>query len=104
MVWALALRSGDPGFKTPSDHQSNLILVVPGLTSLLHLYTNSQLVCLQPVEFVVVDLFCRFICFIGPMGEWSIKYVCVHVCTGNMIISIIDSDKHCSCCNLSGGS
>ena len=33
----LALRSRDPGFKTRSDHSLNLILVVPGSTSQLHL-------------------------------------------------------------------
>ena len=34
---ALALRSGDPGFKTHSDHSLNLFLVVPGSTSRPHL-------------------------------------------------------------------
>ena len=37
VVRALALRSGDPGFKTRSNHSLNLILVVPGSTSKLHL-------------------------------------------------------------------
>ena len=37
VVRALALRSGDPGSKTRSDHSLNLILVVPGSTSQLHL-------------------------------------------------------------------
>ena len=37
VVRALALRSGDPGFKTSSDHSLNLFLVVPGATSQLHL-------------------------------------------------------------------
>ena len=37
LVRALALRSGDPGFKTRSDHSLNLFLVVPGSTSQLHL-------------------------------------------------------------------
>ena len=37
VVRALALRSGDPRFKTCSDHSLNLILVVPGSTSQLHL-------------------------------------------------------------------
>ena len=37
VVRALVLRSGDPGFKTRSDHSLNLILVVPGSTSQLHL-------------------------------------------------------------------
>ena len=37
VVRALALRSGDPGFKTRSDHSLNLFLVVPGATSQLHM-------------------------------------------------------------------
>ena len=37
VVRALALKSGDPGFKTRSDHSLNLFLVVPGSTSQLHL-------------------------------------------------------------------
>ena len=37
VVRALALRSGDPGFKTRSDPLLKLILVVPGSTSQLHL-------------------------------------------------------------------
>ena len=37
VVRALALRSGDPGFKTRSDHSLNLILVVPCSTFQLHL-------------------------------------------------------------------
>ena len=37
VVRALALRSGDPGFKTHSDHSLNLFLVVPGSTFQLHL-------------------------------------------------------------------
>ena len=37
VVRALALRSGDPVFKTRSDHSLNLILVVSGSTSQLHL-------------------------------------------------------------------
>ena len=36
-VRALALRSGDPGFKISSDHWLNLFLVVPSSTSQLHL-------------------------------------------------------------------
>ena len=36
-VRTLALRSGDPRFKTRSDHSLNLFLVVPGSTSQLHL-------------------------------------------------------------------
>ena len=37
VVRALALRSGDPGFKPRSDYSLNLILVVPGSTSQLRL-------------------------------------------------------------------
>ena len=37
VVRALALRSADPGFKPCSDHWLNLILVVPGSVSQLHL-------------------------------------------------------------------
>ena len=37
VVRVLALRSGDPGSKTRSDHSLNLILVVPGSTYQLHL-------------------------------------------------------------------
>ena len=33
LIRALALRSGDPGFRTRSDHSLNLFLVVPGSTS-----------------------------------------------------------------------
>ena len=33
VVRALALRSGDPGFMTRSDHALNLFLLVPGSTS-----------------------------------------------------------------------
>ena len=37
VVRALALSSGDPGFKTRSNYSLNLFLVVPGSTSQLHL-------------------------------------------------------------------
>ena len=37
MVRVLAMRSGDSGFKTRSDHSMNLFLVVPSSTSQLHL-------------------------------------------------------------------
>ena len=78
MVRVLALRSGDPGFKTRSDHSLNLFLVVPGSTALV----NSQLVCLRPVGILssCVVVFCCFVdCFRlalkSPYGEWSIKHV-----------------------------
>ena len=37
VVRVLFSRAGDSGFKTRSDHSLNLILVVPGSTSQLHL-------------------------------------------------------------------
>ena len=37
VVRALAFKSGDPRFKTRSDHSLNLFLVVPGSTFQLHL-------------------------------------------------------------------
>ena len=74
VVRALALRSGDPGFKTRSDHSVNLILVVPGSTSQLHLqianwFASGQLGFLTVV---VVSLALK-----SPYGERSIKYVCI---------------------------
>ena len=68
VVRALALRPGDPGSKTRSDHSLNLFLVVPGSTSQLHLYianwfASGQLGFLT----VVVVVFCCFVdCFIVP--------------------------------------
>ena len=41
VVRGVALRSGDPGFKTHSDHLFNLFLVVPGSSSAAPV--NSQL-------------------------------------------------------------
>ena len=49
VVRALALRSGDPGFKTRSDHSPNLFPSSPWFNFLAAL-VNSQLVCLRPVE------------------------------------------------------
>ena len=66
MVRALALRSGDPGFKTRSDHSLNLFLVVLGATSQLQIanwFASGQLGFLT----VAVVVFCCFVdCFIGP--------------------------------------
>ena len=67
VVRALALRSGDPGFKTRSDHSLNLILVVPGSTSQLHLsianwFASGQLGFLT----VVVVLFRCFVVLHWP--------------------------------------
>ena len=77
MVRALALRYGDPGFKTRSAHLLNWILVVPGSS-------HSQMVSLRHGWFVIVSLFCRFVDCVSlalksPYGEWSIRYVCVNV-------------------------
>ena len=41
MVRALALKCGDPVFKTGSDQLFNLILVVPGSTSRPHLQITN---------------------------------------------------------------
>ena len=38
MVRSLDLKSGDPEFKSPSDHKLDLSQVVPGSTPRLHLY------------------------------------------------------------------
>ena len=67
VVRALALRSGDPGFKTRSDHSLNLILVVSGSTSQLHLYIANWLTSGQSGSLtVVVVLFRRFVVFHWP--------------------------------------
>ena len=71
VVRALALRSGDSGFKTRSDHSLNLFLVVPGSTSQRHLqianwFASGRLGFLT----VVVVVFCCFVEFIVNRGEW----------------------------------
>ena len=45
VVCTLALRFGDLGFKTRSDHSLNLFLIVPGSTSQLHLGFLTVVVC-----------------------------------------------------------
>ena len=76
MVWGLALKPGDPGFKTFSDHSLNLILVVPSST--------QHPTGLPPASWegflAVVVVFCRFVncvsmALTGLYGEWTIKYV-----------------------------
>ena len=69
MVRALSLRSGDPGFKTRSDHSQNH----PGSPwfNFSAALVNSQLVCLRPVGILnscCMLLFCSVVslCFIGP--------------------------------------
>ena len=61
MVRAHALRSGDPGFKTRSDHSLNLFLVVPGSTSQLHLYIANWFASGQLGFLTVVVVFGRFV-------------------------------------------
>ena len=83
MVRALVLRSGDPGFKTRSDHSLNLILVVPGSTFPAAL-VNSQLVCLRPVGIhnsccccSVPSFRCVSLALKSPYRERSMKYGCI---------------------------
>ena len=89
-VRALALRSGDPGFKTRSDHSFNLFLVVPGSTSQLHLYIANWFASCQlgflTVQVVVLYCFvdCVSLALKSPYGERSIKYVCMYVCISNL--------------------
>ena len=84
MVRALALRTGDPGFKTRSDHSLNLFLVVR--FNFPAALVNSQLVCLRPVGILnncrcsVPSFRCVSLALKSPYGEWSIKYVCMYVC------------------------
>ena len=79
MVRALALRSGDPGFKTRSDLSLNLLLVLPGSTSQLHF--PAALVCLRPVWILnscccsVPSFRCVSLALKSPYGERSIKYI-----------------------------
>ena len=83
VVRALALRSGDPGFKTRSDHSLNLILVVPGSTSPAAL-VNSQLVCLRPVG-ILNSCCCCVLLFRwlfhwpwkAPMGSGQLSMYCI---------------------------
>ena len=69
VVRALASRSGDPGFKTRSDHSLNLILVVPSAL------VNSQLVCLRPVGILNRCCCCVSLALKSTYVERSIKYV-----------------------------
>ena len=72
MVRAPDFKSGDPEFKSRSDHYMDLFEVVPALA-------HSQLVCLLPVG--ILNLSTSFQLFVSlalksPSGERSIKYVC----------------------------
>ena len=69
VVGALALRSGDPGFKTRSDHSLNPWFNFPAAANW---FASGQLRFLT-----VVVLFCRFVDCVSlalksPYGEWSI--------------------------------
>ena len=72
MVRALALKSGDPGFKTRSDHSSNLFLVVPVSTSQLHLRPVG---ILNSCYCSVPSFRCVSFALKSPYGERSIRYV-----------------------------
>ena len=63
-----ASQTGDPGFKTrQSDHSLNLILVVPGSSSQLHLQITDWFAFGQSGFLtVVVVLFRRFVVFQWP--------------------------------------
>ena len=84
MVRALALKSGDPGFKTRSE--SPLVKFAPGSPwfnfPAALVKVNTQLVCLQPVGilnscccFSVPSFCCVSLALKSPYGEQSIKYV-----------------------------
>ena len=85
MVRALALRSGDLGFKTRSDHSLNLIDLGSPWFNFLAALVNSQLVCLRPVGILnsccccsVPWLQCVSLALKSPYGERPIKYVCMY--------------------------
>ena len=78
VIRALSSRSGDPGFKTRSDHSLNLTLVVPGSTSHATALVDSQLVCLQPVGILNRCCCCVSLALKSPYGERSIN--CVLYC------------------------
>ena len=71
VVRALASRSGDPGFKTRSDHSLNLILLVPAAL------VDSQLVCLPPVGILNRSCCCVSFALKSTYGERSIMYYIV---------------------------
>ena len=81
MVRTLALRSGDPGFKTRSDHSLNFDPGSPWFNFPAALL-NNQLVFHRPVGILncfsccSVSLFrCVSLALKSPYGELSIKYV-----------------------------
>ena len=58
VVRTFALRSGDPGFKTRSDHSLNLIPIDPGSRSRLHLEIANCFASGQLGFFKKLLLFC----------------------------------------------
>ena len=67
VVRALALRFGDSALKTHSAHSLNLILVIPGSTSRLHLQIVNWFASVQ-LGFltVIVTVSFRWLYFTGP--------------------------------------
>ena len=101
MVRALALRSGDPGFKTRSDHSLNLILVVPGSTSQLHLKIANWFApgrCCSVPSFRNVSLALK-----SPYGERSIKYVLYCIACGILQENRVTMSAKVLACRLPGG-
>ena len=77
VVTALALRSGDPGFMTRSDHSLNVILVVPAWFNFPAALVNTP----SQLGFLTVVLFCRFVVFHwprkAPMGSRQLSMYCI---------------------------
>ena len=65
MVRTLVLRSGVHGFKIRSDHSLNLILIVPGSTSRLHLYIANWFASGQLGFLTVVVVLCCSVHFVS---------------------------------------
>ena len=93
VIRALALRSGDPGFKTRSDHLLNLFLIVPGSTSQLPLWIANWFASCQlgfSTVVVVVVLFCCFVVFHwpwkAPMGSGQLSMYCFCVVRVNQAL------------------
>ena len=63
LAWAPDLKSGDPEFKSRTDHQLDLFQEVLGSTPQLRLYSVSQLVCLLPVG--ILNLLSSFQLFLS---------------------------------------
>ena len=76
MVRVLDLKSGDPKFKSCSDHQLDLSQVVPGSTPWLHLYiANWSASCQLGFLTCSVHLFYSVdICIVGPHHPMAANY------------------------------